>query len=143
MNDFGAAYLSATAGVDHTALESRAEVESLETLHTERRKLIARLAPLKAMHGSFGMFDAKRQQMGRAMMVKAKQEMTARGEKVTDQMVEAHALTDPQYAAFLDQHVRDKIEFITLQTQLDEIEERIRNREIALQCYNGEIRLGR
>ena len=69
--------------------------------------------------------------------------MTARGEKITDMMVEAHALTDKQFTDWLDQQERDRIEYLCQQSQLDEIEERIRSREIALQCYNGELRLAR
>jgi hypothetical protein len=137
--------MSATAAMPDTAtdLEDRASIESLETLHHERRVLIRTLAPLKAVHGSFGMWDAKRKQMSRAMMVKAKMDMQQRGEKVTDMMIEAHALTDPQFVAFLDQGERDRIEYLTQQPVLDEIEERIRNREIALQAYNSELRLAR
>jgi hypothetical protein len=52
-------------------------------------------------------------------------------------------LCDPQFVSFLDQAERDRIEYIVQQTSLDELEERIRNREIALQCYNGELRLTR
>lgn len=136
MNDF-------LTAVQMTALETRAEVESLESLHDERRQLVRTLAPLKAQHGSYGMFEARRKQMSRACMVRARMTIIKRGEKPTEAMVEAEGLCDPQFVAFLDQAERDRIEFITQQTQLDELEERIRNREIALQCYNGELRLGR
>ena len=124
-------------------LETRANIESLETLHHERRLLMRTLAPLKALHGSFGLWDAKRKQMSRACMVRARMAITQRGDKPTEAMVEAEALTDPQFIAFMDQAERDRIEYIAQQTQLEEIEERIRNREIALQAYNGELRLVR
>lgn len=127
----------------HESLEDRAGVESLEALHHERRVLMRSLAPLKAMHGSFGMFDVRRKQMSRAMMVKARMDMQQRGEKITDMMVEAHALTDKQFTEWLDRQERDRIEYLCQQTALDEIEERIRSREIALQAYNSELRLAR
>lgn len=136
MNDF-------TTAFDATGLEDRASVESLEILHHERRLLVRTLAPLKALHGSFGLFDARRKQMSRACMVRARMVIIGRGEKPTEAMVESEALCDPQFVAFLDQAERDRIEFIAQQTTLDEIEERIRNREIALQAYNSELRLAR
>ena len=128
---------------DTRTIEARADVESLETLHHERRVLLKVLAPLKAMHGSFGMFDAKRKQMTRAMMVRARDAIKKRGEKATEPMIEAEALNDPQYLAWLDQQLADRIEFIARQTELDEIEERIRSRELELQAYNAELRLQR
>jgi hypothetical protein len=136
MNDF-------LTAVQMTALENRAEVEPLEGLHEQRRTLIRTLAPLKAQHGSYGLFEARRKQMSRACMVRARMDIIKRGEKPTEAMVESEALCDPQFVSFLEQAERDRIEYIVQQTSLDELEERIRNREIALQCYNGELRLTR
>jgi hypothetical protein len=127
----------------NAALEDRAGVESLETLHAERRKINERLAPLKAVHGHNGVYDARRQQMTRAMQVRAAATLTGRGEKATDRAVEAAALNDPQYLAWLDRMEAEKVAFINCQTELDEIDERIRNREIGLLCFNSEVKLAR
>ncbi len=135
--------MSAAVVLDRQGLEDRASVESLEALHHERRILMRTLAPLKALHGPFGLWDAKRKQMSRACMVRARMAIIARHEKPTEAMVEAEALCDPQFVAFMDQAERDRIEYLCQQTQLDELEERIRSREIALQAYNSELRLAR
>lgn len=127
----------------YEALEDRAEVEPLEVLHNERRQLMITLAPLKAVHGNFGLFDHRRKSMVEAMKIKARMQLTKDGGKATDALVDATGHVDPQYEAFLDQMYAEKVEFLKQQTTLDEIEERIRSREIALGVYNSELRLGR
>lgn len=127
----------------YEALEDRAEVEPLEVLHNERRQLMITLAPLKAVHGNFGLFDHRRKSMVEAMKVKTRLRLTQSGAKVTEAMIDAEAHEDKQYNEFLDQMYAEKVEFLKQQTTLDEIEERIRSREIALGVYNSELRLGR
>ena len=126
-----------------TALESRAEVDSLEALHAERRQLMLVLSPLKSRHGSFGTFDAKRKQLLEALKVRARMELTRDGAKVTESAIDTAGHADSQYGAFLDQMESEKIEYLNLDVQLSEIEEKIRNREIALQVYSSELRLAR
>ena len=126
-----------------TALESRADVDSLEALQHERRMLVHQIAPLKALHGSFGLWDAKRQQMSRAMQVKARLLLIQAGVKPTDKQVEAEALASEQYEQFVDDSLAARISYIEMQDAIDAIEERIRSREIALQAYNGEMRMAR
>lgn len=128
---------------DPKPLEERAEVESLEALHNERRQLMLTLAPLKAVHGPFGMFDHRRKSMVEAMKVKARLRLTQMGAKATEAMIDAEGHEDAQYVQFLDQMERDKIAYLHQQTQLDEIDEKIRSREIEIQAYNSELRLGR
>lgn len=124
-------------------VEGRADVLPLGDLQARRRKLLERLAPLKALHGHGGLFDDKRKQMLEAMKVRHRMAMTAEGIKVTEGMVEAHAYADPQYEAFLDQGVTDRIDYITLANELTEIEEQIRDRELGLLVYNAELKLTR
>jgi hypothetical protein len=124
-----------------TALESRAGVESLDVLHDKRRRLIDRIAPLKALHGHNGLWDDKRKQMLEACKVRARMELTAASQKATDAMVEAMAYGDEQYATFLDRGVEDRIEYLTLANALTELEERIQSRQTELLCYNAETRL--
>lgn len=124
-------------------IEDRANVESLDTLHAERRTLLVQLNPLKALHGHNGLYDDKRKQMLEAMKVKARMRLSEGGQKVTEGMVESEAYGDPQYLAFLDEGIKNRIEYLKLQNELDEVNERIRSRELELICYNGETRLGR
>lgn len=128
---------------DPRPIEERAEVRALAELHHERRQLMITLAPLKAVHGPFGLFDHRRKSMVEAMKVKARLALTKDGGKATEAMIDAEGHGDPQYNDFLDQMYAEKIEYLKQQTTLDEIEEQIRSREIEIQAYNSELRLGR
>ena len=124
-------------------LESRAEVDALDTLHGRRRTLLADLAPLRAMHGAFGMFDPKRKALVESMKVRARLRLTETGGKVTDAIIDAEAHCDPQYQRWLDEQLTEKVQYIQLEAQYDELVELIRNREISLQVFNAEIRFQR
>lgn len=126
-----------------TALESRAETDSLSALHHRRRVVMRQLAPLKALHGSFGKWDARRKHLLAAIALRVRARLEAKGGKVTDAIIDAEAHADPQYERVIDQGIAEAAEYFRLQTELDEIEERIRSREIALQAYNAELRLQR
>lgn len=124
-----------------SALESRADVDSLEDLHQRRRALLVQLAPLKALHGPFGTWDAKRKQLLEALKVRHRSQLAAEGTKATEGMIDALAHADDQYAAFLDGSERDKAEFLVLDNEYQELNERIRNREFGILAYNAEARL--
>lgn len=124
-----------------SALEDRADVASLEGLHAERRKLLPEYAKLRALHGTFGKWDARRKAMLEAMKIKARDEMTRNGEKITDAAVDARGHADDTYIAFIDRGIEDATRYVELETQISEIEERIRNREIALSVYGKEVSL--
>jgi len=95
------------------------------------------------MHGPFGLFDAKRKQMVEAMKVKARVRLQNIGGKVTDAIIDAEAHCDEQYTTWLDQQLTEKVEYVKMDGELDRLNDLIRNREISLQVYNGELRLAR
>lgn len=124
-------------------LEGRADVDPLHELHHQRRVVMLALAPLKALHGSFGKWDARRSQLLAAIKVRVRRGLEASGGKVTESMVDAEAHADPQYMVVIDQGIEEATQYHLLQTELEEIEERIRSREIALLAYNQELKLQR
>lgn len=124
-------------------LENRADIDSLDQLQEQRKTLLIELAPLKAMHGNFGLYDAKRKALVSAMKVKARLLLAEKGAKTTDDIVDAEAHCDKQYTDWLDEAMVDKVRYIQLEDELDAINEQIRNRELTLQVYNGELRLAR
>lgn len=126
-----------------TPLEERAEVDALSALHEKRKDILVEFGPLKAMHGSFGLFDHKRKAMVSAMKIKARLKLIANGGKVTDDIVDAEAHVDPQYLSWLDEQMEDKVRFVHLEAELDSLHEVIRNRELALQIFNSEVKLAR
>jgi hypothetical protein len=126
-----------------SALESRADVASLEGLHAERRQLLPEYSTLRALHGSNGKWDVRRKALLEAMKVRVRMELAARNEKITDATVDALAHGADQYIEFIDQGIYGATRYVVLETQISEIEERIRNREIGLYSYNAESRLAR
>lgn len=126
------------------AVESRADVDCLGDLHAQRRQLLITLAPLKALHGPFGLFDDRRKQMLEATKIRARQSLSVgREKKPTEAEIDATAYADPQYERFLDAAYQDKIDYITQATTLSEIEERIRSRELELLVFQSELKLAR
>lgn len=125
------------------ALESRADVDSLDLLHAKRRALVEQLNPLKAMYGPFGLFDDRRKQMVEACKLRAYAALTAAGEKTPEWRVESEAYGDEQYQRLLDEAMGQRIQYLTLENAVKECEERIRSRELELTCYAAELRLQR
>lgn len=126
---------------DQTPLETRAGIDSLDVLHHKRRAVLEQLAPLKALHGPFGLWDARRKQMLEALKIRALHSLTQANEKTPEWRIDAEAHADEQYAALLDRAEADKVAYLNLDNELSEIEERIRSREAELYAYAREARL--
>lgn len=126
-----------------TDLEARAELDSLEALQRERRVLVEQNAGLMARYGSFGMFDDFRKRFVEAQKVRARMDLTKDGAKVTEGAVDAHAYGGDAYEKFLDNAYEEKVQFFKVQTRIDEINEKIRSRELAILAYNSELKLAR
>ena len=126
-----------------SALESRAEIDSLEDLQQRRRELIKKHGRLLALHGAFGLFDDYRKSRVEAQKIVARRAMEQRGEKPTDKSVEAEAYGSPEYQQVLDNAITDKIDALTVQNEIDELNERIKNRESSLYVFGQEMKLAR
>lgn len=126
-----------------SALESRAEIDCLDDLQQRRRALIASRGRLLALFGPFGLFDDRRKQFLEAQKILARRALTEQGAKVTEAMVEAEAYGSKAYQTLLDNALDDRVEFLNVQTELSDIEEKIKNRESALWVYGQELKLAR
>lgn len=126
-----------------TALESRAEIDCLEDLHQRRRELVERNASLMARYGSFGLHDDYRKQFVECQKLRARMALATEKGRVTQGMVDEAAYGSDEYAAFLDNALAEKVEYLKAQNEIDEINEKIRSREIALLSYNAELKLAR
>jgi hypothetical protein len=124
-----------------TALEERAAIESLEHLHAERRSLIEANAKLFALYGNFGHYDDHRKRMVEALKVAARMELTKAGVKITEDLVTATAYGSDRYQQFIDNALDEKIQYLKAQNEVDELNELIRARELALTAYSREISL--
>lgn len=125
------------------ALEARVGTDPLDELHHRRRVLIEQIAPLRALHGPFGMWDDRRKQLLEACKVRARLSLGKDGAKVTEGMVDATAYDDPEYEKLLDEGYSSRIDYIRMENELSEIGERIRSRELEIAAYSAEARLQR
>lgn len=123
------------------ALEARAGLESLDALQARRRKTAERITPLEAVHGPGGIWDERRRSLRGVIATEIRELARLEGRKTTEAEVEDRSNADPRYIAFLDSGLEERIEYLTLKTQRDELTERIKNREYAMLAYNAETRL--
>ncbi len=125
-----------------TDLEGRAQVASLEELQTRRRLLVERNTKLFALHGSFGHYDDHRKRMVEALKVKSRMELSVgREKKPTEAEIDAAAYGSEAYGRFIDEALSEKIEYLKIATEIDEIQEAIRSRELELTAYSRELAL--
>jgi hypothetical protein len=130
-----------TWGGELSALESRADVDSLEDLQQRRRELIAKNATLIARYGNFGLHDDFRKNFVECQKLRARMDLTKEGAKVTEGAVDNVAYGGDAYAAFLDNALTEKAEWVKIDNEINELNERIQHREVALRAYTAECRL--
>lgn len=129
---------------DHTELENRASVESLEALHDERRQLLPRFAALAAKFkgGSSASADTKRKQH-RALVAKRILATWESDKPPAETALERMANADVEHIEYCEKMEREFTEYVLLEFKITELAERIRNRETCLNLYNAELRMAR
>lgn len=131
-----------TEAPEPSDLEQRAGIASLEELQTRRRLLIERNTKLFALHGSFGHYDDHRKRMLEALKVKARMDLSVGQEKKpTEAQIDSTAYGSEEYGRFIDQALSEKIDYLKIATEIDEIQEAIRSRELELTAYSRELAL--
>ena len=123
--------------------EARAGAESLDALQAERAELVSKVAPLSALYGPFGMWDAQRKRRLAVAELKCRNEAADRQEKMTDKMADAFAHADTDYVAFLDRSLTEKAEYEVLQAKIVALTERIRARETDMNFVRAEMGVAR
>lgn len=146
------------------ALEHRAEVDSLEALQHRRRALLKDYAPLAAKFkgGAVAGTDAARKRhralVAKRILVELRQRFDAGPQHVpskktaglmvpavfeepSETALERMANADTEHIAFCDKLEADYTRFIVIENDIQEINEKIRSREVELYAYNAELRL--
>jgi hypothetical protein len=126
-----------------TALEARAEIDSLEDLQQRRRQLMPEYAALRALHGPNGKWDAKRKQYLEAMKIKARAACQQDGTKVTEGLIDAMAHAQDEYIQFIDAGIEGATRYVVVDNEITDLAERIENRKSCLYVFGGETRLQR
>lgn len=146
------------------ALEHRAEVDSLEALQQRRRELLKDYAPLAAKFkgGATAGTDAARKRhralVAKRILVELHQAFEAGPKQVaskktaglmvpavfdepSEAALERMANADTEHIAYCDKLESEYTRYILLDNDIQEVNEKIRSREVELYCYNGELRL--
>ena len=125
-----------------TDLEAKADADSLDDLHARRRQILPEYAALRALHGNGGKWGDKRKTMLSAIKVRVRNSEPPRG-KWTDDSVDDAAHADEQYTRFVDEGIDGATRFFFLDVEMNEITERIKNRETVIYAWSAEARMTR
>lgn len=150
--------------IEPKPIEHRAEVDSLEALQHKRRELMKEYAPLagKFKGGATAGTDAARKRhralVAKRVLVELRQEFE-RGPKMvpskkttglmvpavfeepSEAALERMANADTEHIAYCDNLEKEYTRFIVLENDIQEINEKIRSREVELYSYNAELRM--
>lgn len=153
--------------VDHdTDLEGRAGVESLDRLHALRREKIKEFAPLAAKFrggtGGGSSSDAARKRhralISKKILIELREAFDKGPKQVpskktagvmvpavfdepSEAALERMANAHTEHIEFCDNLEKEFAKYVVLENEIDELNERIRSREVELRCYNAEINL--
>lgn len=150
--------------IEPKAIEHRAEVDSLDALQHKRRTLMAEYAPLagKFKGGATAGTDAARKRhralVAKRVLVELRQEfekgpkqvpskkttglmVPAVFEEPSETALERMANADTEHIAYCDKLEKEYTRFIVLENDIQEINEKIRSREVELYSYNAELRM--
>jgi hypothetical protein len=128
-----------------TAVESRADVDSLDALQAKRRALVKQYAPLAAKFkgGTTAGSDSARKRH-RALVAKRILQSMSRDEKApAETALERMANADLEHIEFCEKLESDFARFILIENDIADVTEQIRNREECLRVYRAELGLER
>lgn len=106
-------------------IENRVGIGHLDQLHERRRALIQQVAPLRALHGSFGKFDALRKQKLAAFAEIVRADYAEKGKKITEARIDQLAHAYPGYIQWLTDMLNEHAEMINLENEIRDIDDQI------------------
>lgn len=100
------------------------------------------LAPLQALHGRAGVWDAYRRQLRGAIAAELRQGWDkAKLGTPTKDAVEDLACADPRYTTAIEEGRKAVVRMIQLETQALELQEAIKDRDSTIWAWGSEARL--
>lgn len=123
--------------------EFRIGIVPIETLLAERQEMVTKVAPLRAMHGSFGTWEALRKiELSRAAMM-ARAKAVADGQKITEAAIDALAHTADGYVEFVTKGTYEKAEWAVLEDRIQGINDAINRGQAIARYLSAEVGLAR
>ena len=122
-------------------IEARIGVDPVMELLAERQDLIDQVAPLRALYGPGGTWDAQRKMelANLKMLIRAQAE--AADTKRTEAYLEDAAHADPRYKNLVAQATTDRANLSILEDKVNAIEARIRRGDAVIRYVSAEARL--
>ena len=122
-------------------IEDRIGVAPVEELLAERQELVEQVAPLRALYGAGGTWDAQRKMelANLTMLIRAQSE--AASIKRTEAYLEDAAHADPRYKNLVAQATTDRANMSILEDKVNAIEARIRRGDAVIRYVSAEARL--
>ena len=113
-------------------IEARVGIAPLDALQADRRALVTQVAPLRALYGPFGGFDARRKVLLAICASEARE--GAREVKTTEAAITDAAHAHDAYRDWINRSELERAEYIVLEDAITAITERI-HRDNALIRY--------
>jgi len=122
-------------------IEDRIGVAPVEELLAERQDIVEQVAPLRALYGAGGTWDAQRKMelANLKMLIRAQAE--AADTKRTEAYLEDAAHADPRYKNLVAQATTDRANLSILEDKVNAIEARIRRGDAVIRYVSAEARL--
>jgi hypothetical protein len=124
-------------------IEDKAGIESLEQLHSLRRQLLPEYKTLKALHGPFGKWDFRRKARLEAAKIQARIDVSKTGEKYTEAMIDTMGHADAGYIQFIEDGIDGATRYVEVETEMNELAERVESRIAELYAWGKEAGLAR
>lgn len=123
--------------------ESRAGVQPIDELLDERGSLIAKVAPLRAVYGSFGTWEAQRKMMLARLkgQVRAEAMRGPTARKLTNDQIDDEAHDHPEYMEFITKATKERAQWIVLESKIEDIDFRIQRGQAVVRFASAEARL--
>ena len=124
-------------------IEARASVQPLDELLDERATLILRVAQLRAVHGSFGTWEANRKIMLARLkgQIRAEAQRAATARKMTNDQIDDEAHDHPEYTDFITVSTKDRANWIVLESKIEAIDFKIQRGQAVIRFATAEARL--
>jgi hypothetical protein len=123
--------------------ETRAGVKPIEESLDERATWITQVAPLRAVYGSFGTWEAQRKIMlaGIKGRIRAEASRLATARKLSNDQIDDEAHDDPAYTEFITNATKDRSRWIVLENKIESVDFIIQRGQAMVRFVSAEARL--
>jgi hypothetical protein len=124
-------------------IQERMGIPSIEALLAERDTLVRQVASLRAVHGSFGTYDAYRKIELASIAQIIRAEAAGKGTKVTEAFIEEAAHASGRYLDFVTKATQEKAQLAELENRIQGINDTVNRGQAVAKYLAAEVSLAR